>query len=181
MDLYKIAKETKASQDKFELWQLLELLDRRPVARILEIGVHRGGMVQTFRQVYPHAKIVGLDTDFSHLEFRGFDAIAGNSHDPKVRDEVASEFGRHQIDFLFIDGDHGYDGVIKDYEMYAYLVKPGGLIGFHDIQRDPKRVPHHTGVDCRAAFDELKKKHASIEIWNGTLGDDAPGIGVLFV
>ena len=181
MDLYALAKKTKASQDKFELWQLLEIMDRKPMARILEIGVHRGGMVQTFRQLYPHAIIVGVDTDYTHLEFTDFIAIGGDSHDPEIREEVASRFGRHQVDMLFIDGDHGYDGAKKDFEMYGSLVKPGGIIAFHDIMRDPARVPHHAGVDCRKLFDELKLRHASLEIWNGTLGDDAPGIGVLFV
>jgi hypothetical protein len=38
---------------------------------------------------------------------------------------------------LFIDGDHTYDGVRQDYEMYAPLVRPGGLVGFHDICQHP--------------------------------------------
>ena len=37
-------------------------------------------------------------------------------------------------DFLFIDGDH--TGVGRDYEMYRDLVRPGGLIAFHDIVAD---------------------------------------------
>ena len=181
MNLYDIAKSSQASQDKFELWQLLEILDRKPIARILEIGVHRGGMVETLSTVYPHATIVGIDTDFSFLEFEDFIQVAGNSQDPEVRDQATSHFGRHGIDFLFIDGDHHYDAALKDFEMYAPLVKSGGIIGFHDIQRDPQRVPHHEGVECRRLFDELKQKHASIEIWNGTAGVDGPGIGLLFV
>ena len=34
---------------------------------------------------------------------------------------------------MFIDGDHSYDGVRSDYEMYAPLVRNGGLVAFHDI------------------------------------------------
>jgi hypothetical protein len=33
-----------------------------------------------------------------------------------------------KIDLLFIDADHSYDGVARDYEMYAPLFGPGGLI-----------------------------------------------------
>lgn len=181
MDLKKLAWATKASQDKFELWQLLVILDHYPMARILEIGVHRGGMLGTLRLAYPHATIVGVDNDYSSLEFRDFNAIAGDSGDPAIRDDVAQQFGRFQIDFLFIDGDHNYEAAKKDFELYAPLVKPGGIIGFHDIMRDPDNVPHHAGVDCRRLFDELKQKHASIEIWNGAAGTDGPGIGLLFV
>lgn len=36
------------------------------------------------------------------------------------------------IDFLFIDGDHRYSGVKRDYELYSPLVRPGGIIAFHD-------------------------------------------------
>lgn len=181
MNLYEEAKLSTASQDTFELWQLLILLDHFGPSRILEIGVHRGGMVKTLRRSFPHAIVVGIDTDYSFLEFTDFIAIAGSSQDPQVRDDAMQHFGRHGIDFLFIDGDHTYEAAKKDFEMYAPLVKPGGIIGFHDIQRDPARVPHHAGVDCRRLFDEVKKKHASIEIWNGTAGDDGPGIGILFV
>lgn len=181
MDLYQVAKESIASQDKFELWQLLVLLDHFGPARILEIGVHRGGMVQTLRQVFPHAIVVGIDTDYQYLEYSDFNAVTGDSTDPEIRDDAAGYFGRHGIDFLFIDGDHHYEAAKKDFEMYAPLVKSGGIVAFHDIMRDPARVPHHEGVEVRRLFDELKLKHASMEIWNGTAGDDGPGIGVLFL
>jgi predicted O-methyltransferase YrrM len=41
------------------------------------------------------------------------------------------------VDFLFIDGDHRYDGVRRDFESYAPLVRPGGLIAIHDIVPGP--------------------------------------------
>jgi len=36
------------------------------------------------------------------------------------------------IELLFIDGDHTYDGVKRDYNLYYPMVKVGGLIAFHD-------------------------------------------------
>lgn len=41
-----------------------------------------------------------------------------------------------QFDFIFIDGDHTYDGVKRDFEMYKNLLSPRGVIGFHDIDPD---------------------------------------------
>jgi predicted O-methyltransferase YrrM len=38
-----------------------------------------------------------------------------------------------QIDLLFIDADHSYDAVKKDFELYAPLVSDGGLIVLHDV------------------------------------------------
>jgi predicted O-methyltransferase YrrM len=36
------------------------------------------------------------------------------------------------IDFLFIDGDHAYEGVRKDWELYSPLLAEGALVAFHD-------------------------------------------------
>lgn len=36
------------------------------------------------------------------------------------------------IDLLFIDADHAYESVIRDYNNWAPLVKSGGFIAFHD-------------------------------------------------
>lgn len=38
-----------------------------------------------------------------------------------------------QVDFLFIDGDHSEKGIEADFNDYSPLVRPGGLIAFHDI------------------------------------------------
>lgn len=37
-----------------------------------------------------------------------------------------------KIDLLFIDGDHSYEGVKKDFDLYSKLLKPNGLILIHD-------------------------------------------------
>ena len=36
------------------------------------------------------------------------------------------------LDMLFVDGDHRYEGVLVDWLLYNHLVSPGGLIAFHD-------------------------------------------------
>ena len=36
------------------------------------------------------------------------------------------------IDFLFIDGDHSYDGVRKDWDDWTPLVREGGRVALHD-------------------------------------------------
>jgi hypothetical protein len=37
-----------------------------------------------------------------------------------------------KIDFLFIDGDHSYDGVKKDFDLYSKLLSDSGVIVLHD-------------------------------------------------
>jgi len=46
--------------------------------------------------------------------------------------EFAESFSR-KIDLLFIDGNHDYDAVLKDFNDWSSLVKHGGFIVFHDV------------------------------------------------
>lgn len=41
-----------------------------------------------------------------------------------------------KIDFLFIDGDHTYDGVKKDFELYSNLLSDNGIIVIHDTDEN---------------------------------------------
>ncbi len=56
---------------------------------------------------------------------------------PKLYDDTKRNgslvIPENTIDFLFIDGDHTYEGVKQDFEMYEKFVKKGGIIAFHDI------------------------------------------------
>src|SRR5271170_882466 len=40
--------------------------------------------------------------------------------------------GEPAVDFIFIDGDHSYDGLRQDWEAWSGLVAPGGFIALHD-------------------------------------------------
>jgi predicted O-methyltransferase YrrM len=36
------------------------------------------------------------------------------------------------VDFIFIDGDHSYEGIRKDWQLYADKLRPGGIMALHD-------------------------------------------------
>ena len=57
-----------------------------------------------------------------------------NSHDKLLFDRLVKLLDGASIDFLFLDGDHSYDGIKMDFEMYGSLMRPGGLVAFHDIK-----------------------------------------------
>jgi len=61
-----------------------------------------------------------------------FIPIIGDSHNTEVFKDVSERF-KQPFDLLLIDGDHSYEGVKKDFEMYVPLVKERGLILMHDI------------------------------------------------
>ena len=60
--------------------------------------------------------------------------LPGYSHD------VAPGF-QHQIDFLFIDGNHAYDAVRRDFLDWTPKVRRGGVIAFHDVGRSNSPGP----------------------------------------
>ena len=79
-----------------------------------------------------------------------------------------------KIDVLFIDGDHTYHGVKKDFEMYEPLVEKDGIIIFHDICK------HMTAPECQVEqfWKEIKDKYENVEIIDPE-DDEWGGIGIL--
>ena len=79
-----------------------------------------------------------------------------------------------KVDLLFIDGDHSYEGVKKDFEMYSPLVADGGVIAFHDIAVHTKFA--HCEVD--RFWNEIKPVFRHREIIDDPKQGWA-GIGIL--
>jgi predicted O-methyltransferase YrrM len=97
-----------------------------------------------------------------------------DSHEASTLEALRETLGGGMVDFLLIDGDHTYEGVRKDFEMYRALVRPGGMIGFHDI------VPHsaESGCEVNRFWNEIRESCDSVEIvqdWGAQFG----GVGLL--
>ncbi|MEW6145499.1 MAG: class I SAM-dependent methyltransferase [Thermodesulfobacteriota bacterium] len=58
--------------------------------------------------------------------------LKGSSHE--LAGDLLSRID--SIDILFIDGDHTFNGVLRDYNLYHAKVRKNGLIIFHDIYPD---------------------------------------------
>jgi predicted O-methyltransferase YrrM len=75
-------------------------------------------------------------------------------------EEVARSWNS-PIDLLFIDGDHSYDGVKRDWELFAHHLSPFGVAVFHDtiwdLQPDPT-MPRLAKMGVPRFVDELRKK-----------------------
>jgi predicted O-methyltransferase YrrM len=86
--------------------------------------------------------------------------LRGDSHNPEMLAQLKNLLpGDGKVDFLFLDGDHTYDGVKADFEMYSGLVRPGGLIAFHDICKHPEYLNCHVG----RYWQEMKKGRRAVE------------------
>jgi predicted O-methyltransferase YrrM len=60
----------------------------------------------------------------------------GSSRAPETVRAFTRALGPRRLDLLFIDGDHRYEGVRRDFLEYSPLVREGGLIAFHDVVPD---------------------------------------------
>jgi hypothetical protein len=60
----------------------------------------------------------------------------GRSQDPSIVEAVRAYCP--SFDLIFIDGDHSFDGVAADFELYRTLLSDRGVILFHDV--DPEHV-----------------------------------------
>lgn len=179
------------SQVREEITAFLNLLARRPPATVLEIGTEKGGTFFLLSRVAtPDALLLSLDLPVSapgvyprwrERLYRGFarerqriELIREDSHDPRTLEKVNQLLGGRNLDLLFIDGDHSYSGVKKDFEMYSPLVAPDGLIAFHDIAPG-----HEASVGGVPRFwSEIKQTRNAVEfVKNWEQG--GWGIGVL--
>jgi predicted O-methyltransferase YrrM len=62
--------------------------------------------------------------------------FCGNSQTPEMYDAIQKQSQKY--DLIFIDGDHSYEGVKKDFNLYKNLLSDRGYIAFHDI--DPNHI-----------------------------------------
>ena len=184
-------------QVRSEIVGLVERVAALRPERVCEIGPYLGGTSFLFaRAAAPDATIILLDAMMPWARRRALRRFArssqrltclrGDSHDPAVRRRVADRFGGAGVDFLFIDGDHRYEGALADWRDYAPLVRPGGLVAFHDIVQDHRaRFGRETPGDSGGVpqlWAELRARHgtAASELVENP-DQDGCGIGIIRV
>lgn len=127
-------------QDKEELWQLVEkLLEIKP-QKMLEIGNACGGTTLVWQALVPEVYSLDIKPIEGHIPptyFPDVNFLVGDAHAPATL-EMTKEYA--PFDCIFIDGDHSTEGVKQDFEMYAPLVRKGGIVGFHDYNHGPVRT-----------------------------------------
>lgn len=138
-------------QIRAEIAALLEFLQLRRARRIMEIGTARGGTCFLLSRVAAEdAQIITLDLPdglFGDDSYpwrtqlvrsigcgrQKIHALQADSQQAQTFEQVKKLLGDEPLDFLFIDGDHRYEGVKNDAELYMPLVRDGGVIAWHDI------------------------------------------------
>jgi predicted O-methyltransferase YrrM len=180
-------------QVESEICGLLELVAEHRPRHVLEIGTARGGTLYLLsKMVHPEALMVTVDIQprYQSELLRSFargkttvELLAGNSSEAALHERIRGLFPQG-LDLLFLDGDHSYEGVSRDFALYRPLVRAGGMIVFHDIVEDNRT---RYGVDTGGwtggvprFWAEVKQGKAHRELVQDW-AQDGCGIGVLFV
>lgn len=126
------------------LYDIAQSYDPDYEINYLEIGCYAGGSSCLLLQ-RPKTNVISIDLGRPVLKMvvfnnvnklnthkNRYDYIEGSSHDIKSINILNDILLEKKVDILFIDGDHSYNGVKKDFEIYSKYVKEGGYIIFDD-------------------------------------------------
>lgn len=186
----------KSFQLKEEITRLLRIVEGLKPKIVLEIGGGLGGTLFLLcKASAPDATIISINFPEKMFLMEGYPTwkdqllksfagdtqnmhlIRANSHDVETINKIKNILGNRAIDFCFIDGDHSYEGVKRDFEMYSPLVKKGGTIAFHDI------ITHHprTGCEVDKFWREIKTHGYQYREIIENKNQNWAGIGVLYM
>ena len=141
----------------------------------VEIGVFEGvNTVIIAEALHPEGKLFGIDPFFKgrlgicYHEKITRNAISRGRLQHKIKllsllsynavDEVTES-----IDFIFIDGDHTYDGFIRDWNDWSGKVKTNGIIALHDTA-EPAHDPSVKNLGSYRYFNEHVKSDNRFQV-----------------
>jgi predicted O-methyltransferase YrrM len=138
----------------------------------LEIGVASGWTMNHFLQNLSNLQLTGIDPYVGYMDGNikiaqemldaQYLAAQDNISDFAPRGKIlrgysqdfVNSFEDKSLDYIFIDGDHSYEGALRDCELFFPKIKSNGIFAGHDWSFD--------GV--RKAVNEFKDKNGSPNI-----------------
>lgn len=131
-----------------------------PPIRCLELGTHEGGTLRYFIEDAPAKSefvCVTLEPRAEWvINWQSWAKEKGSTlcvHDRNSQEKHTADMVRISgpYDFIFIDADHSYPGVKRDWELYSPMCKAGGIIAMHD-------VVHRDGCGVHQLWREIQEK-----------------------
>ena len=182
-----------ANQDPQELSALSDKLLTKPPKVVVEVGTAKGGTLYLWtRLAAPDALVVSIDkpgeigsvgwTTLSLYRRFGQErgvqvfTIAADSHSESAHQQLRRILGNRKVDFLFIDGDHRYEGVRADFYGYRSYLAPQSIVAMHDVG-----VPDtHPEIQVGRFWSEILDHKLTTRTLISQPGR-TPGIGVVFI
>jgi predicted O-methyltransferase YrrM len=184
-------------QIREEFLALLAVFKEAKPRVVMEIGTANGGTLFCFSKLAPaDATLISIDLpngefgggypSWKEPVYRQFSKpnqelflLREDSHTEQTLQKVKKILNGRKIDFLFIDGDHTYEGVKRDFELYSSLVNEHGVISFHDVA--PNGIEENAG-NVKKFWKELKdKREFACKEFINDIRQGGCGIGVLFL
>jgi len=115
----------------------------------IEIGVYKGENANRILSNLNINKLYLIDiykpftrhkeeADYSHLKQIAIDNLSSFSNKIswiyKKSEDAVNSLPDNSFDFVYIDGNHDYEYVKKDIELYFPKIKSGGVMGGHDFR-----------------------------------------------
>jgi ubiquinone/menaquinone biosynthesis C-methylase UbiE len=110
---------------------------------VAEVGTWRGGFSERIATICQPDMFHLFDIDFSPLNEAPIRAATKGRVEKHEGDSAVAlaAFPADHFDWMYIDGDHTYDGVVKDLTAAHRVLKPGGHLMCND----------YTNWDCGSA------------------------------
>jgi len=189
------AKFIKPWQHTQEILEVAKLIESKRPKTILEIGTASGGtLFLSALLADPNALIISIDLEFGMYgggypdwkipiyksfgqEKQKIELIRGDSHSKEIINQLESILNGRKIDYLFIDGDHTYEGVKEDFDVYSKFLNKNAFVAFHDIVSDKAEVPDHF---VSVFWNDIKSNYKYKEFIKDP-NQNKLGLGVLFI
>ncbi|MBR0679959.1 class I SAM-dependent methyltransferase [Roseomonas eburnea] len=113
-----------------------EILRRLPKGGVCaEVGTQEGLFAEKILDIVRPARLHLFDIDDAPLRARDTNLLAREEVELHLGDSstLLGGFPDDHFDWIYIDGDHSYDGASRDARVARTKVKPGGLLIFNDF------------------------------------------------
>ncbi len=162
-----------ALQNREEIIALCEFIEKHDIRSYLEIGCWTGRLVSQLHEIFNFDLVAACDLGSAKqfdldLQLPGsVQYFEGNSHSP-IFENWRTKLG--QIDLVFIDSDHSYEGIKMDFEVNARA--PNRYIAIHGIAGDRRsgEGPKRVWSELIGNKTEIVLPHAEIESPTPTMG-----------
>ena len=142
------------------LQEIIKSIDHSPLV-VIQVGAERGVSTMAILEARPDAFIFSIDIGERPEELANVNFNELNLEPAKVVRGLgrSQEIGLYwplgwEADLVFIDGDHRYDGVHADIQIWSKSVKLDGMLLLHDYIHPRDRGPQIIGRVWEAVEDQ---------------------------